>query len=111
MIRREQPQTVIASADVRNLASLIAMLRFDRRVRWIWWGMDQGGSTLATWAKVLIGKRRNAIVFYTHKIRDIFLAFGLPAEWLFVANNTLHVDVQGFSQGRVVMDAFINVGS
>lgn len=111
VIRREQPQAVIASADVRNLASLIAMLRFDRKVRWVWWGMDQGASTFATRAKVWIGKRRNAIVFYTNKIRDIFLKFGLPAESLFVANNTIHVNEHGFSEGRFVMDAFINVGT
>jgi len=110
-IRQLSPEFVIASADIRNVASISAMFRFDRSVRWIWWGMDRGASRTAYVVKKLIARRDNALVFYNERVCAEFAQSGFPAEKLFVANNTFHVESHGSLHDSLPKDILINVGT
>ena len=111
VIMRLAPTTVIASADLRNLMSFVAMFRFERRLKWVWWGLDKGGSALALAVKTWLVRRDNPVVFYNHAIRDEFQARGLAPDRLFVANNTFHVDNHQSFADTAPKDCFINVGT
>lgn len=111
VIRELAPQCVIASADIRNITSVVAMFRFDRALRWIWWGMDRGASRMAYGVKKLIARRDNPLVFYNDYIRTEFERSGVPADRLFVANNTFHVESHGSLHEHAPKDILINVGT
>lgn len=111
LIRSINPSAVIVSADVRNIHSLFAMLLFDRKVRWIWWGMDRGASGLAFRFKCWLALRNNAIVFYNNEIRKVFLNEGIDGRKLFVANNTFHVSGSKSLAKMPTKDIFLNVGT
>jgi glycosyltransferase involved in cell wall biosynthesis len=111
LIKSSNPSAVIASADIRNVHSVFAMLHFDRKVRWIWWGMDRGASDLAFKLKCLLASRRNPIVFYNNEIRKIFLNEGIDSRRLFVANNTYHVAGSKSLSNVAPKDIFLNVGT
>ena len=110
-IRSVKPTSVIASADIRNIHSILAMLLFDRKVRWIWWGMDRGASSLAFRFKCWLALRSNPIVFYNNEILKIFLNEGIDSRRLFVANNTFHVSGSKSLANVPTKDIFLNVGT
>lgn len=111
IINSNNPSSVIASADIRNLHSFIAMLRFDRSLRWIWWGLDRGASDLAFRIKCFVAARHNPIVFYNNEIRNLFLDKVSDCERLFVANNTFHVVNSKCLADATPKDLFLNVGT
>jgi glycosyltransferase involved in cell wall biosynthesis len=111
LIRSINPSAVIASADIRNIHSIFAMALFDRKVRWIWWGMDRGASNLAFRLKCWLALRRNPIVFYNNEIRNVFLNEGIDGGRLFVANNTFHVSGSKLLANATTKNIFLNVGT
>lgn len=111
IIKSNSPAAVIASADIRNLHSLFAMFRFDRSIRWIWWGLDRGASDLAFRIKCFVAARRNPIVFYNNEIRNIFSTKVFDRKRLFVANNTFHVINSQCLADATPKDLFLNVGT
>ena len=111
LIKKLKPNVIIASADIRNFMSLAAMYNFDRRIKWVWWGLDIGSTRIATLFKILIFKRNNPIIFYNESIKKIFIDFGLKKENLFVANNTFVVQDSISLADELPKDIFINVGS
>lgn len=111
IIKRNRPSAVIASADIHNIVSIIAMFRLDKKLRWIWWGMDRGASELALGVKTWLALRNNPIVFYNEEIRKEFLDRGLNKNRLFVANNTFHVQNSRSLADALPKDIFINVGT
>jgi len=111
IISELSPTAVIASADIRNLHSIIAMYKFDHRLRWIWWGMDRGASNLAFYFKGKIASRANPIVFYNDAIRNVFYDMGCDPKKLFVANNTFHVNGSKSTADMRPKNIFINVGT
>lgn len=111
LISELRPKTVIAMFDVRWLSTVWAMYKFDRRLNWIWWGLDEGASPLATRAKLAIARRPNPIVFYDRVAQARMSGTVSSPEKLFVANNTFHVDNRARSYLHPVKRRFINVGS
>ncbi|MDT8858152.1 glycosyltransferase family 4 protein [Paracoccaceae bacterium Fryx2] len=111
LISELRPRTVIAMFDMRWLNSVRAMFSHDRKVNWVWWGLDQGRSKTALRLKLMIARRSNPIVFYDNQTRSSFEPL-LPADdRLFVANNTFHVSDRVESYLHPVKNRFINVGS
>lgn len=106
-----KPAAVIAMFDVRWISSLYAMMWSDRKVNWIWWGLDEGKSSFALKIKLAIARRNNPIVFYTSDARERFIRMGLKSDRLFVGNNTFHVPNRRRCYESEVKDCFINVGS
>jgi glycosyltransferase involved in cell wall biosynthesis len=111
LIRSINPSAVIASADIRNIHSIFSMALFDRKVRWVWWGMDRGASDLAFRFKCWLALRRNSIIFYNNEIRNIFLNEGIDGDRLFVANNTFHVNGSKLLANAATKNIFLNVGT
>lgn len=111
LIRSINPSAVIASADIRNLQSILGMALFDRKVRWIWWGMDRGASDLAFRLKCWLALRNNPIVFYNNEIRNVFLNEGIDGGQLFVANNTFPVSGSRLLANATTKNIFLNVGA
>lgn len=111
LIEVRQPNAVIAMFDVRWINTIRAMYRFDKRLTWVWWGLDRGNSALATFAKLLIARRPNPIVFYTDYARKEFSKALGREDGLFVANNTFHVAKRFESYRNPVKNRIINVGS
>lgn len=111
LIKLMKPSTIIASADVRNISSIYHMIRFDKKVNWIWWGLDKGKSDLAFYFKLLLCKRKNPIVFYHDEIKRKFLENGVSPDFCYVANNTFHVESNRSLANEISRNSFINVGS
>ena len=111
LIAELRPKTVIAMLDVRWLNSVRAMLRYDRSMNWVWWGLDRGKSYLALRAKMAIARRRNPIVFYDRVTRHALGETLAPQDKLFVANNTFHVPNRIEGHLHPQKTRFINVGS
>lgn len=111
LIEKRRPDAVIAMFDLRWVNTIRAMYRFDRRLAWIWWGLDQGKCDLATRAKLFLARRPNPIVFYNEMTRAAFAADLRNKDRLFVANNTFHVSDRIESYRHPVKTRFINVGS
>ena len=111
LIRTYEPLAVIAMFDVRWVNTVRAMYRFDKRLSWVWWGLDRGRNELATRLKLFIARRPNPIIFYNDKILASFDRDLTCRKRLFVANNTFHVSerVEGFL--NPVKNRIINVGS
>ena len=66
------PDVIIAGANFRYASSILAMLVFDRKIKWIWWGLDKGRGSISNMIKKLILNRDNAIIFYNEQIREYF---------------------------------------
>lgn len=111
VIEDENPDTIVAMFDIRWISTVRAMFRYDRKINWIWWGLDEGGSTLALMVKCLLARRDNPIVFYNSTVLSRFLELGLNKRKLFVANNTFHVENSVPCFNHLVKDKFINVGT
>lgn len=111
VIEDVNPDTIVAMFDIRWINTVKAMFRYDRKVNWIWWGLDEGGSALALKVKCLLARRDNPIVFYNSTVLSRFLGFGLNKEKLFVANNTFHVENSVPCFDHSVKNKFINVGT
>ncbi len=106
-----QPMAVIAAFDIRNLMSFVLKVRLCSKVRWIWWGLDKGGSEAADKIKLWLAHGRSPIVFYNSAVRDLFATRGLALNKLFVANNTFHVENHRSFHEYERKDIFVNVGS
>jgi glycosyltransferase involved in cell wall biosynthesis len=87
------------------------MISFDKKVDWIWWGLDKGKSNLAFYVKLLLSKRKNPIVFYHEEIKRKFMKNGIPQQLCYVANNTFHVANHKSLANEISKNSFINVGS
>ena len=111
VLKKYKTNAVIAALDIRNLMSFVLMARMHARVKWIWWGLDQGASETATKIKTWLARGSSPIVFYNSTIRDCFAARGLTPNKLFVANNTFHVENHRSLHDRKPKDIFINVGT
>lgn len=111
LINKLKPEAIIASADIRNLISLVAMYYYDTRLKWIWWGMDIGASYIATLIKLKVCKRNNPVVFYNEAIMKKFISLGLNREKVFFANNTFHVQDSISLANELPKDIFLNVGT
>lgn len=111
LINKFKPSAIIASADIRNLISLAAMYYYDKRIKWIWWGLDTGASHIATLIKLRVCKRNNPVVFYNENVMNKFISLGLSSEKLFFANNTFHVQDSVSLANELPKDIFINVGT
>lgn len=111
LIEERQPRAVIAMFDVRWVNTVLAMYRFDRRLKWVWWGLDRGKSDWATRAKLLFARRANPIVFYNEETRASFRSALAPQVPLLVANNTFHVANRVKSFRNPMKNRIINVGS
>lgn len=111
LIELHQPEAVIAMFDIRWVNTVRAMYRFDKQLKWVWWGLDRGKSNLATRAKLLLAGRPNPIVFYDEVTRDSFASVLGPEAQVFVANNTVHVPNRIESFRNPVKNRIINVGS
>lgn len=104
-------EAVVAMFDIRWLSSIAAMYRWDRKIPWIWWGLDEGRSQLALKAKLWIARRNNPIVFYNSHVLQKFAKLGLPREKLFLGNNTFHVPERLPFYSHQIKNKFINVGT
>lgn len=111
LIRTRKPRAVIAMFDVRWVNTIRAMYYFDKRLAWVWWGLDRGRNALATRAKLLIARRPNPIIFYNERNRASFVEDLPRKDLLFVANNTFHVPERFECFRHPVKTRFINVGS
>lgn len=111
VIEARQPRAIIAMFDVRWVNTVRAMYRFDRRLKWVWWGLDRGRSDWATKVKLLFARRPNPIVFYNEVTRAAFSSDLGPRVPLFVANNTFHVPNRAECFRNPVKNRIINVGS
>jgi glycosyltransferase involved in cell wall biosynthesis len=111
IINSYNPSAVIAALDIRNLMSFVLMARMHPKVKWIWWGLDQGASETATKIKTWLARGSSPIVFYNSRVRDLFVKRGLTPSKLFVANNTFHVENHRSLHDRKPKDIFINVGT
>lgn len=115
--KKTEYDVVIAMFDIRWINSIKAMLKLDKSKTWIWWGLDKGVSSsnivsfLALKIKLQLAKRKNAIIFYSKKIRDDFVAYGLNQKKLFVANNTIFIPDRIKAYECNDKKYFINVGS
>jgi glycosyltransferase involved in cell wall biosynthesis len=104
-------KAVIAMFDVRWLNTLKLMFYWDKKVSWIWWGLDEGGNSLALKAKLWIARRNNPIVFYTNSSLTRFANLGVGNGKLFLGNNTFHVPNRVQCYLNPNKNKFINVGS
>lgn len=111
LIHTHEPRAVIAMFDVRWVNTIRAMYYFDKRLAWVWWGLDRGKNNLATHIKLFIARRPNPIVFYDEVTRSAFASVLGPKSSLFVANNTFHVTGRIESFRHPVKTRIINVGS
>ena len=111
LLKKLKPNTIIASADIRNIISVYAMFRYEKKLKWIWWGADFGASKIATFFKLKLFNRLNRIIFYNEEIRNKFYELGLKSEILFVANNTFHVPNNFSFCNYLPKNIFLNVGS
>jgi glycosyltransferase involved in cell wall biosynthesis len=111
VINTHKPSAVIVAFDIRNLMSFVLKIRLRSKVKWIWWGLDQGTSETAFNIKTWLAHGRSPIVFYNSAVRDLFAARGLAPNKLFVANNTFHVENHRSFHNHKPKDIFINVGT
>jgi glycosyltransferase involved in cell wall biosynthesis len=102
---------VIAMFDIRWFISFWAMFMWDRKVTWVWWGLDVGASKIALKIKLWIAKRGNPIVFYNSATRNQFIQLGLSPKKLFVGINTFHVSHRRPCFEFPTKNIFLNVGS
>lgn len=111
IINKYKPSAVIAAFDIRNLMTFVLKVRLCSKMKWIWWGLDQGASKTAMTIKTWLARGRSPIVFYNRTVRDLFAARGLAPDKLFVANNTFHVENHHSLHDHKSKDIFINVGT
>jgi len=111
IIELERPSRIIAMFDIRWINSLLAMYHFDKKLTWIWWGLDEGANVFARRLKCFLARRNNAIVFYSDSLRNKFIQHGLDEFKLFVANNTVKVEHSIPCFDNTIKNTFINVGT
>lgn len=111
VLRKYKPSAVVAAFDIRNLMSFVLKLRLRSKVKWIWWGLDEGASATALKFKTWLARGSSPIVFYNSMVRDRFAARGLETDKLFVANNTFHVEDHRSFHDFETKDIIINVGT
>lgn len=111
LIAQFRPEVVIAMFDLRWLATFPLMYRYDRHLKWVLWGLGEGAYGLATWAKRLLARRANPIVFYSDRSMKAFYDRLPKSDRLFVARNTLHVANRKRSYLNAEKSIFLNVGS
>lgn len=111
LIEQARPDVVIAMFDIRWLATIAAMFRFDRQLTWVWWGLGEGSYGLATRVKTLLARRANPIVFYSDRSLTAFRDRLPEVDRLFVARNTLHVPKRKQCYLNQEKTIFLNVGS
>jgi glycosyltransferase involved in cell wall biosynthesis len=110
-ISQENPSTIVAMFDIHWVNTIAAMMIFDNRINWIWWGLDQGKSSFGNLAKKLIARRNNPIVFYTEHAKRLFGDSLYNRNRLFVANNTFHVPNRAKCFLNPKKNRFLNVGT
>jgi len=111
LISERRPDAIIAMFDLRWVNSVRAMFRFDKALRWIWWGIGTGRNKFASWARRVLAARPNPIVFYNEEARRSFSERQDLQSRLFVANNTLHVPDRIRCYQYPKKTRLINVGS
>jgi len=92
IVEEYNPDFTICMFDIRwlNILSLVLINKSERR--FIWWGLDTGSNSLATFLKVKLANLDIPIVFYTQSNLDKFKVLGVDNPKLYVANNSFDVD-------------------
>jgi glycosyltransferase involved in cell wall biosynthesis len=83
---------LIGMFDIRWLTTLAVLLK-RQRPRLIWWGIGLGRSTLAKWLRLRLVARSEGLIVYSEGARAQFLERGISHEKVFVAPNTIKVDL------------------
>jgi glycosyltransferase involved in cell wall biosynthesis len=102
---------VIAMFNPRWLSTLAVLLR-RQRPKFIWWGIGFGRSKLAKALQLWLVTRSEALIVYSEGAREEFLEKGASCEKVFVAPNTVKVDLSVDSAAaKVKRKNFLFVGS
>ncbi len=106
-LKEEEPDKIVGMFDIRWLSIVRSMFYFEKKIDWIWWGLDKG-SYIADFFKKLLLMKSNKVVFYNKEIRAKYEDFNKNN--FYVANNTIYVPDIAL-ENTVNNDSFINVGS
>ena len=109
-IKSLNPEIIVAMFDIRWLSILFSMLLLDKKLKWIWWGLDRGKNQLAYLMKKIILLRKNKVIFYNKNIKDLFKRNNFD-HILFFTNNSIAVPYDQKKQRVDFKDSIINVGS
>jgi len=100
---------VVLMADLRWFFSIFVAF-FISKKKLVWWGLWITKSKLANRVRLYLS-RRNKSIFYCHDERQRFIDLGAPAEQLFVANNTIEVDMSDPPKFERPRTTILSVGS
>ena len=111
IIKNNDYDIIVAPFDLRFIQFFYLLFFKRNKVRWVWWGLDQGKSKTALKIKLLFAKMNIPIVYYHKKILHKFLKLGVRESCSFVANNSFHIPnrIEAFLNDD--KNSFINVGS
>ncbi len=104
---KENPNKIVGMFDIRWISIIMGMFYFEKKINWIWWGLDTG-SYIADFFKKILLLKRNKVIFYNNQIKAKFENFNKNN--FYVANNTISVPEINMNDTEQV-DSFINVGS
>lgn len=102
---------IILLFDVRWLNTIIAILKYRKKVKIILWGAWLTNNNIINMVRLFLSKKVYANVFYTQKSRLDFINLGLDKRNTFVANNTFDVGERVKSFNNEVKDIILFVGS
>ena len=91
IVKKHSPDVIIIMFNLRWISSF-ALLPSVKKVKIIFWGLDEGKSSLALKIKLWIGSIGYPQIFYQDYIKNKFVSLGMGEEFCFTANNTFHVE-------------------
>lgn len=110
-IKKNKYDIFLVMFDIRWIKNILGFYFFQKRRRWIWWGLDTGKTRVADWLKCIVCRGPAPIVFYSESVKNIFIKKGLEQKKLFVANNTFHVEERKKCYQSAIKDTLLFVGS
>ena len=73
-LKQEKPEKIVGMFDIRWLAILRCMFYFEKKLDWIWWGLDTG-SIVGDFFKKLLLLKSNKVIFYNNQVKAKFKGF------------------------------------
>jgi len=111
IIKNNDYEIIVAPFDLRFIQFFYLLFFKRNKVRWVWWGLDEGKSKIALIIKLIFAKMNIPIVYYHKKILDKFIKLGVSQSRYFVANNSFHIPNRKEAYLNENKNSFINVGS
>lgn len=106
-----QFNAIVVMADLRWIVNLLVIIIRHSKAKLIWWGPWLTQSAFANGMRIFLANRKHATLFYSEIERQRFEALGVDPKKLFVANNTIEVDVTTKAFLFADKQHFLSVGS